>query len=179
MQERDGGNPAWRLPRLLVSILLARRVAAAPLSPFAGCMWRRPPCAALDPRWLSLARKPPLVRRRNGHADELLDVAKVGRLFGVAQRDRDARRSRPRGAADAMHIGFRHVRQIEIHDVADAVDIDTARGNVGGDERQHLPLSKCGKHAFALVCDLLPWIAWAEMPALARPRTTLSAPCLV
>src|SRR2546421_57995 len=28
-------------------------------------------------------------------------------------------------------------------------------------------------------CDLLPWIACAAMPALTRPRTTLSAPCLV
>jgi hypothetical protein len=41
MQERHGGNPAWSLPRLLVSILRARRVATAPLPPFAGCMGRR------------------------------------------------------------------------------------------------------------------------------------------
>src|SRR6266511_5358296 len=155
MQERDGGNPAWSLALLLVSILLARRAAAAPLLPLAGCMRRRPRCAALDRRWLSLSRKPAVVRRRNGHADQLLDIAKVGRLFGVAERDRDTCRPGPRGAADAMHIGFRHVRQIEIHDVADAVDIDTARGNVGGDQREHLALAKCGKHSFALVLRLV------------------------
>jgi hypothetical protein len=38
MQERDGGNPAWGFPRLLVSIFLARGIGAAPLLPFAGCM---------------------------------------------------------------------------------------------------------------------------------------------
>src|SRR5262249_56054950 len=77
MQERDGGNPAWRLPRLLVSILLARRVAAAALSPFAGWMCGRPPCAALVRRGLSLARKPPLVRPPTRHPHDLLDVPNV------------------------------------------------------------------------------------------------------
>src|SRR5262245_13080640 len=132
MQERDGGNPAWSLPRLLVSILLARGIGAA-LLPVAGCVCRWPRCAARDRGWLGLSRKSPVVRCRDGHADQLLDVAKIGRLFGVAERDRDTCRAGPRGAADAMHIGFRHVWQIEIHDVADAVDVDTACGNVGGD----------------------------------------------
>src|SRR5262249_233426 len=76
MQERDGGNPAWRLPRLLVSILLARRVAAAALSPFAGCMRRRPLRPALAPPCLSLPPKPPLLPPRNAPAGG------VGWLFG-------------------------------------------------------------------------------------------------
>src|SRR5262249_41572122 len=104
MQERHGGNPAWSLPRLLVSILLARRVATAPPLGFAGCMGRPPRCADLDRRWLSLSRRP-VVRRRNGHADQLFDVAKVRRLFGIAERDRDSCCPGPRGAPDAMHIG--------------------------------------------------------------------------
>ncbi len=54
-----------------------------------------------------------------------------------------------------MHIGFRHVRQIEIHDVADAVDVDAARSNVGGDQDEHLALAKCGKYPFALVLRLV------------------------
>src|SRR5262245_183255 len=48
VQECDGGNPAWSVPRRLVSILLARRVAAAALAPFTGCMCGRPRRAALD-----------------------------------------------------------------------------------------------------------------------------------
>src|SRR3989454_2356558 len=151
----DGGNPACSLAQLAVAILLARCVATAPLPPFTGCMCGRPRAAALDRRWRSRSRKRPVVRRRNGHADQLLDVAEVRRLLAVAERDRGTRCPGPRGAADAMHIGFRHVRQIEIDDVADAVDIDTPRGYVGGDQREHLPLAKCGKHSFALVLRLV------------------------
>src|SRR5690242_21277246 len=47
-------------------------------------------------------------------------------------------RSGARGAADAMDIGLGHVRQIEIHDMADAVDVDAAGSDVGGDERADL-----------------------------------------
>ena len=54
-----------------------------------------------------------------------------------------------------MHVGFRHVRQIEIHDVADAVDINSARCNVGGDQREHLALAKCGEHSLALILRLV------------------------
>src|SRR5262249_50288515 len=178
MQESDGGNPVCSLLRLPVPILPARRVAATP-PPFGPGMRQGPRWAASGRRRPTLSRKRSVVRRRNGHADQLLDVAQACRLFAVAERNRDACCPGPGGAADAMHVGFRHVRQIEIHDVADAVDVDAARSNVGGDQRKHLALAKCGKHPFALVLRLVAWIAWAEMPALARPRTTLSAPCLV
>src|SRR5260370_38412982 len=104
MQERNGGNPAWRLPPLFVSILLVRRVAATPLSPFAGCVPRRPRHAALDRRWPSLSWTPPMVRRRNGHADQLLDIAKGRSLLGVAEQDRHASPPGSRGAAATMHI---------------------------------------------------------------------------
>ena len=150
MQESDGANPVCSLLRLPVPILSARRVAATP-PPFGPGMRQGPRWAASGRRRPTLSRKRSVVRRRNGHADQLLDVAQVRRLFAVAERDRDACSPGSRGAADAVHIGFRHVRQIEIHDVADAVDIDTARRNVGGDKRQHVPPAKCGEHALALV----------------------------
>src|SRR6516162_7967733 len=41
------------------------------------------------------------------------------------------------------------------------------------------PLRNAASTRSRWFCDLLPWMAWAGMPALARPRTTLSAPCLV
>src|SRR5260221_12420790 len=114
MQERNGGNPAWRLPPLFVSILLVRRVAATPLSPFAGCVPRRPRHAALDRRWPSLSRTPPpMVRRRNGHADQLLDIAKVRSLPGAAERDPATCRLATRGVAPPRHIGFRPVGRVE------------------------------------------------------------------
>jgi hypothetical protein len=92
-----------------------------------------------------------MVHRRNSHADQPLDVAQVGRLLGVAERDCDTRRSGTRGTDDAMHVGFRNVWNIEIDHVADAVDVDGAGGDIGGDQRAHLPVTKGGKHPFALV----------------------------
>src|SRR5258707_13667584 len=99
MQERNGGNPAWRLPPLFVSILLVRRVAATPLTPFAGCVPRRPRHAALDRRWPSLSWTTPMVHRRNRHPDQLIDISKVRRLLGVAERIPNTRRPGSHGAA--------------------------------------------------------------------------------
>src|SRR5262249_19959222 len=90
MQESDGGNPVCSLLRLPVSILLPRRVAATPLPPVGGGMRQGPRWAASGRRRPTLSRKRSVVRRRNGHADQLLDVAQVRRLFAVAERDRDA-----------------------------------------------------------------------------------------
>src|SRR5438067_481833 len=70
--------------------------------------------------------------------NQLLDVAQEGGLFVVAERDRDARRAGPRRAADAVHVALRNVRQVVVDDVADAVDVDAARRDVGCDQRLEL-----------------------------------------
>src|SRR5436190_12099589 len=93
MQESDGGKSVCSLPELPVLILPARHIDVAALPAFGGGMPRARRCAAAGRRRPSLWRKRSLVHRRNGHADQLLDVAQVGRLFAVAQRDRDACRS--------------------------------------------------------------------------------------
>ena len=103
-----------------------------------------------------------------------------GDLVARAERDRDAVGAGARGAADAVDVALRDVRQVEVDDVADAVDVDAAGGDVGRDQR--LDPRRCGTSASTRsrwFCDLLPWIASAAMPPLLRPRTTLSAPCLV
>ena len=51
-----------------------------------------------------------------------------------AEGQRHALGAGARGAADAVDIAFRHFRQFEIHHMGDAVDIDAAGGDVGGDE---------------------------------------------
>src|SRR5919197_5489614 len=78
MQEGDRGSPVCSL--LPVSILPARRVAVTPLPPLGGGMRRGPRWAASRRRRPRLPRKRPVIRRRNGHADQLLDVAQVRRL---------------------------------------------------------------------------------------------------
>jgi hypothetical protein len=46
----------------------------------------------------------------------------------------DPRGAGPRGAADPVNIGFRHFGKLEIDDMRDAVDVETARRDVGCDE---------------------------------------------
>ena len=122
-----------------------------PVPLFARHLGRRPCLTALCAGVRVRPRRGPAVRRRDRHADELLDIAQERCLLGIAERDGDAVRPGPRRAADAVHIGFRHVRKIVVHHMADAVDVDAACGDIGGDQRAHPALAKGSKHPFALV----------------------------
>ena len=142
------------------------------------CCWPGRPCCCCGGR-CARARLRALAGGGDRHPDQLLDIAQERQLVVRAQRDRDAIGAGARGAADAVHVAFRHVRQVEVDDVGDAVDVDAAGGDVGRDQRLDPPLRKSFSARSRWFCDLLPWIASAEMPSLLRPRTTLSAPCLV
>src|SRR5579872_4608007 len=61
----------------------------------------------------------------------LFDVAQEALLGVIAERDGDAIGAGARGAADAMDVALGHVGQLEIDDMGDAVNIDTACGDVG------------------------------------------------
>src|SRR6516225_9757938 len=142
-------DTARRLVWLAMATLLARQTTVVRVPPLG--IGRR-----LDkgtPREARLL--PPLigtsVAHRNSHANKLLDIAQEGHLLAVAQRDRNTFRACARRTADTMHVGFRHVRQIEIHDVADAIDIDAARRNIRGNERPDFALTKGREHALPLV----------------------------
>ena len=71
------------------------------------------------------------------HADDTLDGPQLGALIRIAQRDCNAVRAVAAGAADAVHIAFRLVRQVEIDDMRDAGNVDAARRDVGGDKYAH------------------------------------------
>ena len=125
MHEGNGIDTAWRFVCLAMAILLGRQTTAVPVPPLGVCRLNR---ARRRERL-----RPPLidasVAHRKSHANKLLDIAQEGHLLGVAQRYRDTFRACARGTADPMYVGFRHVWQIEIHDVADAIDINAARRN--------------------------------------------------
>ena len=95
------------------------------------------------------------VARRDRHPDQLLDVAQKGPLLGIAERDRDPVGAGAGGAADAVHVALRNVRQIVVDDVADALDVDAARGDVGGHQRAHASGAERRQHALALVLRLV------------------------
>ena len=79
-----------------------------------------------------------------------LDVAQIGPLVIGAEADRHARCAGARGAADAVDILLGHVGQLEIDDVADARDVDAARGDVGRDQDLRLARLELAERALAL-----------------------------
>ncbi len=88
---------------------------------------------------------------RNCYPNKLLNIAQEGHLLALAKGNRDAFHARASRTADTVHVGFRHIRQIKVDDVADAIDIDSARGDIGGNEGPDLALTKGGENALALV----------------------------
>ena len=50
----------------------------------------------------------------------------------------DARAARAAGAADAVHVVLGDVRQLEVDDVRQLLDVEAARGDVGRDEHRHV-----------------------------------------
>src|SRR6478735_4468118 len=64
------------------------------------------------------------IRGRNRHADQPLDVAQIPHLFVIAERDGYASCASSRSAADAVNVRVRNVGNVEIDDVADAVNVD-------------------------------------------------------
>jgi len=101
------------------------------------------------------ARRKPAIRRRDTLADQSLDRTQERAFLAIAKGDGNAGSSRPRGAADPMHIGFRDIRQIEIDDMRDAIDIDAARRDVSCDEHFHAAVTKSGQGLFALSLALI------------------------
>ena len=139
-----------------MATLLARQTTVVRVPPPLGIGRRLDKGTPRDARLL-----PPLlgasVAHRNSNANKLLDIAQEGHLLAVAQRDRNTFRASARCTADTMHVGFRYVRQIEIHDVADAIDVDTARRYISvATSVVTSPLRKAASTRSRWFCDLLP-----------------------
>ena len=76
-------------------------------------------------------------------------------LTGVAKADGDPGRPGARGSANAMHIGLRHIRQIEINDMCHAIHIDAARGDIGRDQHADAPVLERLQRPFPLRLALI------------------------
>src|SRR5437762_5725004 len=85
-------------------------------------------------------------------ADKPLDVAKEGAVFARDERHGLARFPRAAGAADAVDVVFRDVRQVVVHDVRQRLDVQAPRRDVGGDEHLQLAVLEAlqGLHALRL-----------------------------
>ncbi len=67
-----------------------------------------------------------------------LDVDQQVALVVTDQRHGTAMLPGARRATDAMHVIFRNVRQLEIDDMRQFVDVEAAGGDVGGHQCAHL-----------------------------------------
>ncbi len=88
-------------------------------------------------------------------AGQFLDLAQNRPLAVVAERNGEAGLACARRAADAVHIGLRHVRQLVVHHVADRVDGDAAGGDVGRDQDAGCAALEVVERADALVLALV------------------------
>ena len=86
----------------------------------------------------------------NPHFGVALDVVDLKHLASGDERNRASTAAGAAGAADAMHVIFHVVRQIVIEHHLDVVDVDAARGDVGGDEKFQAGLAELVHHAVAL-----------------------------
>ena len=73
----------------------------------------------------------------------------------VAERDRLAAGAGARGAPDAVDIGLGDLRQLEIDDVGHAVDVDTARSDVGRNHHAGFAVAEGGERPLALTLALV------------------------
>src|SRR5439155_8013825 len=64
------------------------------------------------------------------------DAAHVRLLLGEHERDPLARAAGAAGAADAVHVALVVFGRVEVDDVADRLEVESARRDVGGDERR-------------------------------------------
>ena len=63
--------------------------------------------------------------------------------------------ARARGATNPMHVVLGHVRQLVVHDVRQLHDVETARGEVGGDEHADAALREGAERRLARVLRLV------------------------
>ena len=75
---------------------------------------------------------------RNAALDQALDVAQQAELVHANQRDRFAAGTGAAGAADAVHIIFWRTGQLEVDHRRQLLDVQAARGDVGGHEYRGL-----------------------------------------
>src|SRR5215212_4575288 len=73
----------------------------------------------------------------NSATDKLLERPQLALIFRRNETDRVAHGMGATGPANAMHVILRMHRKIVVHHVRDAINVDTACGDVGSNEHPH------------------------------------------
>lgn len=81
--------------------------------------------------------------------ENLFDVYKVSFFFRTNERDRLSLFTSATGTADTVNVVFRYVWKLEIYYVWKVGNVDSARGDIGGDEDTDVVRFEVLKGAFA------------------------------
>ena len=84
-------------------------------------------------------------------AGALLDAANLPVLARLGQRDGDALAARPADAADPVDVRLGLGGDVEVDDVREVLDVEPARGDVGGDQEVGRLAAELLHHAIALL----------------------------
>ncbi len=111
----------------------------------------RPLCAAVEAAGLNAgaAAEAVLDPEVASHLDDLPT------LIGRDERDPDAGGAGAAGATDAVNVGLRIVRRVEVDDMRDPGDVDPASRDIGRDQRVDLVVLELRERAFALALGLV------------------------
>ena len=105
-------------------------------------------------RQLDLARAQVGHGRHGGDLELLLrqplDVLEAATLAWLGQRDRHALAPGTPDAPDAVDVALGRRRHVVVDDVGERVDVETASGDVGGDEQFGGAVTQAGHHPVAL-----------------------------
>ena len=82
--------------------------------------------------------------------DDALEAAEFAEVLAGDEGDRGTSCERAASTADTVDVIFELVREVEIEDVRDTVDVDTARGDIGRDEDPDFAVLKGLQGALAL-----------------------------
>ena len=92
---------------------------------------------------------------RNLKACELFNLLEKIALLNIAKRNRVTALTRARRATNAMHIGFGFHRKIEVHNMRDVIDIESARRNISCNEHRRATRTKRIKRARSCILRLV------------------------
>lgn len=119
-----------------------------------------------------------ILHRRNGPADELLNILQQGLLPEITEGDGHTLPACAASSANAVDIGLRHLREIVVEYMGEVLDVQSAGGDVGGHQAADPSGLEVGQGLLAGGLALVPMDGGGGDPFLAQIPGHLVGPVL-
>ena len=106
-------------------------------------------------RFKKLHRERILLHNRDFLPGELFNLLEIGQFVKITEGESRSLRSGTAGPADPMDIGFRLIGKLKVDDMRKRIDIDSARGNIGGNQYADFSALKVGQRLLACPLGLV------------------------